>query len=175
MEVHEQLHSDGGRAFADLHRGLDVTVAAAEPVAVCIERIVPDAYANGVDAVLRKRQQQILRFAGKVVIGNAAVFLGDDGRNVHPEKKLLRKVLYLLDVQAAALNFFGRNGGNGLLGGLLGSGLLGLRLRKPGYRRAGAGGRQKHCGKKKQNHTLERVHRQVSFLDVMGLRESVRR
>ena len=105
MEIRQKLHPAGGCPFPDLHRGTDITVAAAEAVAVCVIRIVPDPDADIVDPVVRQQPEQVRFISIEIVIFHTAGFFRQHAGDVHAEDKILRQVLHLLHVQRVRTGF----------------------------------------------------------------------
>ena len=103
MEVHQQLLPGGRRPFSDLHRGGNITISAAEAVSVRVPWIVPDPDADGIDSILRQYAEQVRLVSVKIVVFDAAVFLGNHAGNVHAENKIFRQVLHFFHIQCARL------------------------------------------------------------------------
>ena len=73
VEVDEHAEAGRGCALADLDGAGDIDVAAAVAAARRVERVVPDAHAHGVHAVVGEHVEQVGRRAGGVAEDDAAL------------------------------------------------------------------------------------------------------
>ena len=99
MEVHQQPLPGGSGAFADLHGSVDIAVAAAETATLVVIRVVPDPDADGIDAVVRQKPEQIRLPACKIAVFYAAGLLRQHAGDVHAEKEIFRQAVHFLYIE----------------------------------------------------------------------------
>ena len=99
VKIHQQRQAVRGGPSADLHSRLNIVVSAAVAVPVTVKGIIPDPDADQVHAVFAQQCKQILFRAVRIPVADAGSLQGQNRRYIHTQKKVLRKMFRLPDIE----------------------------------------------------------------------------